>query len=129
MSTPAPRPRQHPRERFADTEKVYLLDDEFAAMAEESTVHQGHMQKALYRHGGVTTAIFQFESEGLIREHSVSGESIVHVLTGELAVTTETTTHTLPAGSLLLLKPDVKHDLRATKPTRMLMTVALDHAG
>jgi hypothetical protein len=48
----------HPRERFAGSEKLFKLDQEFAALPNESTVHGGHMQKALYRHKTVTTAIF-----------------------------------------------------------------------
>jgi quercetin dioxygenase-like cupin family protein len=82
------RRRVAPRERFAGAEKLFNLQREFDQLPRESIVRQGHMQKALYRHGPLTTAIFAFEPDGAIDQHSVEGESILHVLEGRLFVCT-----------------------------------------
>ncbi len=125
MSTSSERRRIAPRERFAGSEKLFNLDAEFASLPNESTVRQGHMQKAIYRHGRVTTGIFSFEANAGIDQHQVEGESTIHVLDGELFVRTGENEYTLGPNDLLLLDPAVSHDLRAVKPTRMLMTVVL----
>lgn len=124
MST-SERRRTAPRDRFAGSEKLFNLDRAFDQLPDESVARQGHMQKVLYRHGNVTTGIFAFEAGGGIHQHTVDGESNIHVLEGELHVQTPQQQYTLGPGDLLLLDPAVPHDLKAVKATRMLMTVAL----
>lgn len=122
MSQPPQRSRVHPRERFAGSEKLFKLDEEFAALPNESTMHGGHMQKALYRHKTVTTAIFAFESGGTINAHETDCELTIHVLSGKLFVHTNQHEYTLAASEMLLLDPGVTHDIKAVEETRLLMT-------
>ena len=116
------RPRIPPRERFAGSERVFSLDAAFAELPAESTARQGHMQKALYRLGPTTTAIFTFDKGGHIDQHTVEGEAIIHILSGRLSVRTAAARHELKTNDLLLLDPGVLHDFKALEPTRMLMT-------
>lgn len=122
MSGSSGRTRVHPRERFAGSEKLFKLDDEFAALPNESTVYRGHMQKALYRHKIVTTAIFSFERGGAIDEHQTEGELTIHVVSGKLFIRTDQNEYTLGENDLLLLDPGVKHDIKAVDATKLLMT-------
>lgn len=122
MSQSQRRPRTPPRERFAGNEKQFRLEEEFAGLPEESRGHGGHMQKALYRHGPFTTAIFAFDAGSGLDQHRVEGESFIHVLEGELSVQTSENEYLLRANDVLLLDPGVQHDLRAVKATRMMMT-------
>jgi quercetin dioxygenase-like cupin family protein len=126
MAPVPPQPRIPPRTRFAGSEHIVHLEPAFAALPSESTVHQGHMQKALYRLGRTTIAIFHFETGGRMTPHLVEGEAIIHVLSGRLRVHTSQALHDLSGGSLLLLDPNVPHDVTALEPTRMLLTVVLD---
>ena len=119
------RRRVAPRERFAKSERQLNLDREFENLPSESELRQGHMQKALYKHGAATTGIFIFEANGGIDQHRVEGEAAIHVLEGQLLVRTGEGEYTLSRNDVLLLNPDVPHDLRAVEPTRMLMTVVL----
>jgi quercetin dioxygenase-like cupin family protein len=50
------------------------------------------------------------------------------VLSGELQMSTATGDYAMPAGSLLVLTPNVRHDVRAVTASRMLLTVRLDPA-
>jgi quercetin dioxygenase-like cupin family protein len=123
------RRRPPPRERFAGVEKLFNLTREFDQLPSESVIRQGHMQKALYRHGPITTAIFTFEADGAIDQHVVDGESILHVLEGRLFVRTSLSEYTLGPGEVLLIDPGVPLDLRAIAPTRMLMMWVLIDGG
>lgn len=122
MSQSHERARVHPRERFAGTEKVFKLDEEFAALPNESTMHGGHMQKALYRHKTVTTAIFAFEPDGTIDAHETECELTIHVLSGKLFIHTDQNEYTLGPNEMLLLDPGVTHDIKAVDATKLLMT-------
>ena len=116
------RPRVPPRERFSGTERVFNLDKAFAELPAESTARQGHMQKALYRLGPTTTAIFAFEKGGHIDQHTAEGEAIVHILSGLMSVQTAAAVHELKTNDLLMLDPGVPYIFKALAPTRMLMT-------
>jgi quercetin dioxygenase-like cupin family protein len=125
MSPARQQPRVPPRQRFAGNEHVINLDKAFTDLPRESTVYQGHMQKAIYRLGPTTTAIFQFEKGGTMDQHAVEGEAIIHVLSGRLGVRTPSKNHELRGGDMLLLNPGVPHDVKAMEPARMLLTVVL----
>ncbi len=114
-----------PRERFSGSERVFDLDAAFAELPAESVPRQGHMQKALYRLGPATTAIFAFEAGGGLEQYAVDGEAIIHVISGRLLVRTGGSSYTLTANQMVMLNPGVPHDLEALKPTRLLLTVVL----
>ena len=122
----AGRPRIPPRERFAGVERVFNLDEAFAQLPGESRLRQGHMQKALYRLGPTTTAIFSFDNGAGLEQHTMEGEAIIHVLAGRLSVRTAKAQHELGPNDLMMLDPGVAHTLQAIEPTRMLMTVVLE---
>ncbi len=121
----ASRLRIPPRERFAGSERVFDLNSAFAGLPAESVPRQGHMQKALYRLGPATTAIFAFEAGGGLDQYTVDGEAILHVIHGRLRVCTEGGSYQLTRDQMLLLDPGVPHDLHALEPTRLLLTVVL----
>ncbi len=83
------------------------------------------MQKALYRHGPFTTGIWQFDADAGIDEHIIEGEAVIHVLEGQLFVRTAQQEYTLGPGEILLLDPRTVHDIRAVKPSRMMMTFVM----
>ena len=120
------RRRIRPSDRFEGTERLIDLERAFAALPEESEVRHGHMQKALYRHGPTTTAIFDFRAGAGLDEYELSGQTIIHVLSGALRVRTSHGVHGVGPNQVLLLDPGVAQELRAVEPTRMLLTVILE---
>lgn len=116
------RRRTPPHRRFAGRERVFNLKVEFASLPRESIMRQGHMQKALFRLGPTTTAVFAFQKGGLISQHVFDGEAIIQVLRGRMSVRTSRRRHTLNADDLILLNPGVPHDFKALQPTRLLVT-------
>lgn len=115
--------REHPSERFADPQQPILLDQEIHDLLNESAhLRHGHREKALFRHGPMTVALFCLDPGAHLPNHVVPGDVIIQVLRGEVTIRTDSTTHELTTGHLLALKPNVAHDLTAKSKCRLLMT-------
>jgi quercetin dioxygenase-like cupin family protein len=127
MSEQNERLRQHPQERFRPP-LLHIDLDKVAAtlLAEPLPANRHHRQETLYRRHPITVALFLFEAGAELPAHLAEGVVTVQVLQGRLKMTAEGQTHDLPAGSLLVLAPGVKHDVHASEPTRMLLTVCLE---
>ncbi len=121
--------RERPSERFAGNEHLFDLAAEAAKLrSEPGSARNGHRQITLFRKGGVSLVLFDFEADGWLRDHSADGFVTVHVLSGAIHMTTADEDYSMPAGSLLVLEPGIKHDVRALTASRMLLSVRLDPA-
>jgi quercetin dioxygenase-like cupin family protein len=118
--------RRPPRERFAGPDRVFDLGEAFAALPGESVERHGHMQKTVYKHGRLTSAVFAFERAGRLERHRVDGEAVLLVLDGELTVTVEGEKRRLARGQMMLLDPGVEHEIEAQMQSRVLMHVVLE---
>jgi quercetin dioxygenase-like cupin family protein len=118
--------RPPPRVRFAGEEHLFDLTAEAEALASEPTGERhGHRQITLFREGTTSILLFDFGADGYLLDHAADGHVAIQVLSGELLVGAEGEEHTLPTGSLLVLRPNVRHDVRARTASRMLLTVHL----
>jgi quercetin dioxygenase-like cupin family protein len=79
----------------------------------------------LWRGHGTSVVLFDFEAGGQLPGHHADGVVTIHALSGSLEVTTPSGPQPLAAGELLLLTPEVRHDVHALQPSRMLLTVHL----
>lgn len=123
------RRRTPPRERFEGSEHLFDLGTESARLRDEpGEARDGHRQITLFRGGGVSIVLFDFEADGWLRDHAADGYVTVYVLSGEIRMATDTQEHRMPAGSLLVLRPGIRHDVRAEVASQMLLTVRLDPA-
>ena len=120
--------RRPPWERFVGTEHLFDLDAESERLRTEGGERGGHRQITLFRGGGVSVVLFDFEPGGWLKDHAADGYVTVHVLSGELRMTTAGNEYRMPSGSLLVLRPGVRHDVRAELASQMLLTVRLDPA-
>jgi quercetin dioxygenase-like cupin family protein len=122
-------PRRPPRERFVGTELLFDLDAEGERLAAENGgMRDGHRQITLFRGGGVSIVLFDFERDGWLKDHAADRYVTIEVLSGELRMSTAEHEYLMPSRSLLVLRPGVRHDVRAEAPSRMLLTVRLDPA-
>lgn len=118
--------RTPPSERFAGSAHLFSLADALAELrAESHPARDGHRQIALFHRAPVTQVLFSFEAGGRIDQHSAAGLVTIHVLEGRLSVEASGTEHDLTGGDVLVLDPDVPHDVRAQEPAAMLLTVHL----
>jgi quercetin dioxygenase-like cupin family protein len=122
------RMRQHPEERFRGEHRKIDLNVATDALRAEARSGSGggQRQTTLYKDGDVTIALFLFEPGGGLAQHKAAGTVSIHALDGRLRVTAGDETYQLTAGQLVVLAPDVPHDVTAgQEPTRMLLTVHL----
>jgi quercetin dioxygenase-like cupin family protein len=119
--------RPHPTERFSAPQQLIDLRAAAADLAREaaSAPHR-HRQKTLIRYGGTTVALFHFAQGATMPEHLARGTVTIHVLEGRMSIRAADQQHTLAAGNLLVLAPNVKHDLNADEESHMLLTVHLE---
>lgn len=118
--------RQHPEPRFAAPQHVFDLDQVAARLQQELRAGQaGHRQETLYKHGRTTVSLFRFGHLTRLARHRANGIVTIQVLKGRLQINAEDQAHDLPAGRLLVLAPDVEHDVVAREESQMLLTVHL----
>jgi quercetin dioxygenase-like cupin family protein len=121
------RMRTHPDQRFDRARQLIDLRAAAAELAAEAASTPGrHRQKTLIRYGPTTVALFHFAANSSMPEHVTKGTVTIHVLDGRMTVNTPDGTSDLSAGQILVLAPNVKHDLHAPEETRMLLTVHLE---
>ena len=118
--------RTPPVERFAGAKHLFSLPDALEQLrSEDHPARSGHRQVTLFHRGPVTEVLFAFEEGGRLDEHSTPGLVTIHALEGRLEVAAEGVDHQLGAGSILILDPDVPHDVHALERSAMLLTVHL----
>lgn len=118
--------REHPRDRFSDKERLIDLDEALRQLRNEP--HEpvdGHRQITIAHREGFSLILFDFEKGATIPEHQVQGEVTIQVLDGKLQIATSKNEHKVGSGEVLILKPEVTHDVRAIEDTSMFMTVSL----
>ena len=118
--------RPPPVERFAGEVHVYSLPEALAKLrAEDHPPREGHRQITLLHRPPVTQVLFSFAAGGHLDQHSARGLVTIHVLEGTLRVAAGGKDHELRANEMIVLDPDVPHDVRAAEPGAMLLTVHL----
>ncbi len=120
--------RTAPAERFAGQSHRFDLAEALKKLrAEAHPVRDGHRQVTSFHRAPVTKVLFAFDAGGAMPRHSAHGLVTIHVLDGRLMVQADGQDHELNAGQILVLNPDVFHDVRATEASTMLLTVHLQN--
>lgn len=119
--------RTPPRERFEGDEHLFDVAVERQRLRDEpGGARDGHRQVTLFRGGGVSIVLFDFEAGGQLKDHAANGYVTVLVLSGEIRMATAEEQHQMSSGSLLVLRPGISHDLEASVASSVLLTVRLD---
>lgn len=119
--------RVPPAERFAGSQHAFDLKQIVADLrAEEHQGQNGHRQRTLMHHGAVTMVVFAFENGGVLADHAAHGLVAIQILEGDFAIETPEATHRLQTGSLLTLRPDVRHSVTAHAAGALLLTVTME---
>jgi len=136
MSDNTDRLREHPERRFDAEALRYDLKREAESLQAKSSTGgvAGHRQETLYKgsdinHGPTTIALFEFDAGATLPPHQAAGVVSIHVLAGRIAVAAAGEDHELAADQMLILPPNVRHDVRAVETSRMLLTVCLEPTG
>jgi quercetin dioxygenase-like cupin family protein len=127
QSSGSERSRTHPDERFAPPAQMFDLGAAARQLSSAANTNvNGHRQKTLCRHGNTTLALFSFDAGARMREHRAAGTVFIQILQGRLTVQAENERHDLSAGHVLVMSPNVPHDVYAEEASQMLLTVSLE---
>lgn len=123
---PPERLRTAPSERFAGSTHLFDLRSAIAKLrAEPHPARDGHRQVTIFQQTPITHVLFSFEPGGMLNKHSTSGLVTIQALEGRLRVSASAEEHLLHPGELLILRPNVPHDVHCDELSAMLLTVHL----
>lgn len=126
MSSSKDRLRPPPAERLAGPEHRIDLEASLEALrreAHDST--DGHRQITVFHKGQLRIVLFAFEAGGALPSHRAPGCVVIHTLRGRIHVKTLNENYELATGQLLLLDPEVVHDVTAAEQSDMLLTISM----
>lgn len=118
------RNRPAPEARFEAHSHVFDLAAEAASLRAEVPATHGRRQKALYKNGSRTIALFALEDGASLAEHKAHGVVSIQCVQGELLVTAEQRVHRLGPMQVLILAPDVPHSVMAERQAAFLLQVS-----
>lgn len=126
MPEQTPNLRPAPAERFAGVEHLIELGSAVAALrSEPHKGKDGHRQITLFRKGSLRLVLFAFEAGARLAAHRAPGFVVIRALRGTVLVRTESETHELLEGRILVLDPDLTHDVEAVGEADMLLTISM----
>lgn len=122
--------RPPPAERFKGPSHLFDLDEVAAGLrSEDHPSRHGHRQMTLFQRDHITHVAFAFDADGHLAEHSAPGLVTIHVHAGRLQVTAAGEKHDMGPGEVLVLAPNVPHDVRASEESVMMLTVHVDRTA
>lgn len=96
----------------------------------------GHRRQSqnLAREAGVSVVMMAMEAGDAVSDHAAKGAVSVHLLRGHAVLAADSQSYELRPGQLVLLQPEVRHNLRAEERSVVVLTVSggadepLEHA-
>jgi quercetin dioxygenase-like cupin family protein len=73
--------------------------------------------------------LFAFEAGAGLPSHRAPGFVVIHTLRGRISVKTLNESYELANGQLVILDPEVVHDVTAAEPSEMLLTISIGERG
>jgi len=126
VSSPKDRLRPPPSERFAGPEHHIDLTAALESLrVEHHDSTERHRQITVFHKGPLRMVLFAFEAGAGLPSHRAQGFVVIHTLRGRITVKTLNDTHDLAAHQLVMLDPEVVHDVTAVESSDMLLTISL----
>ena len=126
MSSPEDRLRPRPSERFAGSEhRIDLAAVAESLRGEQHESTDRHRQITVFHKGPLRMVLFAFEAGAGLPSHRAPGFVVIHTLRGRIHVKTLNESYELATGQLVMLDPEVVHDVTATESSEMLLTISL----
>jgi quercetin dioxygenase-like cupin family protein len=97
---------------------------ELELLHRESEWQNGQNARTLVKNADFRAVLIALKEGARIPEHQNRGRISLQTLLGHVLVRADGRTFDLPNGSLLVLDPDLRHDVEATKDSAFLLTIA-----
>jgi quercetin dioxygenase-like cupin family protein len=92
--------------------------------AETRFAENGIVSRTVFRSPLCRVVLFGFAAGQELSEHTSTQHALVHILSGECEFTLAGKPHSLKAGDLLYMPPNLPHAACATQPFSMLLTLS-----
>ena len=130
MSSSRDRLRPPPLERFAGAEhRIDLAATLESLRGEHHESTDKHRQITVFHKGPLRMVLFAFEAGGGLPAHRAPGFVVIHTLRGRIHVKTMNQNYELATGQVLMLDPEVVHDVTAPEQSEMLLTISMSAFG
>lgn len=110
---------------LAGPELTFDLRAIAAALRTEDTYERsGRAARTLAKSGRMRMVLIAMAEGNIIHTHQADSPLTLHVLEGDIQYRGEGGIHQLREGEVLFFGPGDAHDIRATRPTSMLLTIS-----
>ena len=75
----------------------------------------------------LNSAVFAFDKEEVLSEHSAPADALVYVLDGELEISINKIGHKVKKGEVILMPANIPHALKALEKSKMLLIIVKKH--
>jgi quercetin dioxygenase-like cupin family protein len=103
---------------------IDLAREKILSLAEETQfADNGIVSRTLFRAENSRAVLFGFAEGQELTEHTSTQQALIQILSGECEFFLAGKPHTLKAGDLLYMPPNLPHAVMATKQFSMLLTL------
>jgi quercetin dioxygenase-like cupin family protein len=92
--------------------------------SDDAYPRDGHTARTLVREPAMRIVLVVMRAGARIAEHRAQEITSIHVLTGRVRLALTDRTVDLPAGRVLVIGPDLRHDVEALADSTLLLTLA-----
>jgi quercetin dioxygenase-like cupin family protein len=116
---------QRPPHELSEAVTVLDLLGEAATLRREAAWVQGDRNAKTYvKEADLRVVLTVLKDGATLREHQVPGTAVVQVLTGRLRLRLSGREVELPAGQLVIIEPNLPHDVEALEESAFVITIA-----
>ena len=121
---------ERPPHALAESVATFNLMAELEQLRREAAWQRGDRNaKTLYKDADEQLVLTAMKAGTTLREHRAAGRIVIQTITGRLRVGLTDRTVDLPAGHLLVLEPNLPHDVEAVEESAFLLTIARSTAS
>jgi quercetin dioxygenase-like cupin family protein len=121
---------ERPPHALAESVATFDLMAELEQLRREAAWQRGDRNaKKLYKDADEQLVLTAMKAGTRLREHRAAGRIVIQAITGRLRVGLTDRTVEVPAGHLLVLEPNLPHDVEAVEESVFLLTIARSTAS
>lgn len=121
---------ERPPHSLAESVATFDLMAELEQLRREATWQRGDRNaKTLYKDADEQLVLTAMKAGTMLREHRAAGRCVIQTITGRLRLGLTGRTVDLPVGHLLVLEPNLLHDVEAVEESAFLLTIARSAAS
>jgi len=106
-------------------EPLDLAAEYTALLASPEAARDGRTARTLVKDGPQRVVLVALRAGGRLQQHRAPGPVTIHALTGRVALTTANARHDLAGGRMIALPAGTLHEVEATEPSALLLTMAV----